>query len=470
MRIMKQNRWRSALGAALVVGLLGGCDFINPIESDPNAIPTASLDQILTAVEVNAFSFAEGQLARISAMWTQQMAGTDRQFVILDSFTFTEEEGDDYYNNMYTGGGLVDIREGIELASEAATARAQTISGILKIHEAFFIGMGASIWGDLVYTQAVNPDEYPQPSLDAQGSVYTGVQSVLDGAIADLQAGGSQSLSSDLVFGGDADAWITVANSLKARFYLHTGQLSEAIAAAQNGIASPDEAWMTLHSSSAAEDQHWWEFTVEQRSGYISTGQFLVDLLQDNADPRLEIYFAEDPAGGYSGSPPASSGADFSPLGAAFGSPDSETAIIGCAETQFIIAEAQQHLGSDPTAALNAGIACQEERWGIEVPTYSADALTEIMTQKYIANFLNLETWMDYRRTCLPAVRSLDAGTGRETTTGLKPYPARLYYADNETQNNTSIPTAGTAGNTLTKADMEALSGFWATYNASCLP
>ncbi len=101
------------------------------------------------------------------------------------------------------------------------------------------------------------------------------------------------------------------------------------------------------------------------------------------------------------------------------------------------------------------------------MPTYDgADLLNEIMTQKYIANFLNIETWMDYRRTCLPDVRSTETAAGGRVG---ESYPARLYYADDETQNNSSIPTAGTAGNTLGKADMENLSGFWSTYN-TCIP
>ncbi len=104
------------------------------------------------------------------------------------------------------------------------------------------------------------------------------------------------------------------------------------------------------------------------------------------------------------------------------------------------------------------------------MPTYSADLETEIMTQKYIANFLNIETWMDYRRTCLPAVRSTETpATGRVTSTGPKDYPARLYYADDETQNNENIPTAGTSGNTLTVADMENLDGFWSAHNGDCM-
>ena len=461
---------RSALGIALIAGLLGGCDFVDPIETDPNAIPDATINQILTAVEVNAFSFSEGQLARLASIWTQQMAGTDRQFTILDSWIFTEEEGDDYYNTMYTGGGLIDIRRGIELAEGEAsgTPGARTIAGILKVHEAYLIGMGASVWGDLVYTQAVNAAEFPQPALDPQLQVYADVQARLDEAIVDLTAAGSVDLPTDLVFGGDGPSWITVANSLKARFYLHTGELAAAATAAAAGIATPAGNWSTVHTTSSAEDNHWWEFMVEQRSGYMSAGKYLVDLLQTNADPRLTIYYSTDPDGGYSGSPPAVSGAGaWSELGAAYGSQNSSTAIISCAETQFIMAEALLRSGGDPTAALAAGIACQEARWGITVPTYfPADLEMEIMTQKYIANFLNIETWMDYRRTCLPDVRSTETAAGGRAG---NQFPARLYYADDEAQNNENIPTASTAGNTLRKADMENLSGFWSTFN-TCLP
>ncbi|NIP79577.1 MAG: hypothetical protein GWM90_10305 [Gemmatimonadetes bacterium] len=55
------------------------------------------------------------------------------------------------------------------------------------------------------------------------------------------------------------------------------------------------------------------------------------------------------------------------------------------------------------------------------------------------------------------------------TSTGPKDYPARLYYADDETQNNENIPTAGTSGNTLTVADMENLDGFWSAHNGDCM-
>jgi hypothetical protein len=87
------------------------------------------------------------------------------------------------------------------------------------------------------------------------------------------------------------------------------------------------------------------------------------------------------------------------------------------------------------------------------------------MTQKYIANFLSIETWMDYRRTCMPDVRSTETAAGGRVG---RTYPARLFYSDDETQNNTNIPGANTPGNTLRKTDMANLAGYWATFN-SCI-
>ena len=43
-------------------------------------LPASTVDQLFTGIQVNTFVVAEGQLARLSAMWTQQMTGVDRQF------------------------------------------------------------------------------------------------------------------------------------------------------------------------------------------------------------------------------------------------------------------------------------------------------------------------------------------------------------------------------------------------------
>ena len=50
-----------------------------------------------------------------ASLWTQQMKGTDRQFVSIDDYTITEEDANDEFATVYTGGGLIDLRTAIAL-------------------------------------------------------------------------------------------------------------------------------------------------------------------------------------------------------------------------------------------------------------------------------------------------------------------------------------------------------------------
>ena len=69
------TRSRGAPGVLLFAMILGGCDFVGPTDTDPNAVPTATVNQLFTGIQVNTFFLAESQIARIAAIWTQQMAG-----------------------------------------------------------------------------------------------------------------------------------------------------------------------------------------------------------------------------------------------------------------------------------------------------------------------------------------------------------------------------------------------------------
>ena len=98
------------------------------------------------------------------------------------------------------------------------------------------------------------------------------------------------------------------------------------------------------------------------------------------------------------------------------------------AENQLIIAEAAFRLGQTATAlaAYNA------ERADAGVPTAGSVTLADIMTEKYIALFQNIEVWNDWKRTCIPALTPAAGTVG-----GI---PARLLYAQSERNTNTNIP------------------------------
>jgi hypothetical protein len=422
------------LGALLATSLVAACDFISPTETDPNAVPQATVDQLFTSIQVNSFFFAEGQISRIASLWMQQMEGTDRQFQSLSGYIFNEESADGEFSTIYTGGGLIDLAEAIALA-EAADRR--VYAGILKVHEAFLFGMAASIFGDIPYSEAAS-EGIDAPALDDQAAVYAAVQARLDEAIADLGSGqGTGPGGADLNFGGDAARWTAVAHTLKARFHLHWGEANgdaayqSALSEAEQGIATAAGSWKAVHSSAATEQNLWYQF-MRDRSGYISSGDHLLPMMVADDDPRLPLYFSSVSGGGFV---PRQS--VLSETG--YGAPDFDFPMVTCAETAFIRAEAHARLGDEGAAraAARDGLACQEAEWGVDLAVQGAalDAATggalldAIMSQKYAALFLNMEVWNDYKRTCLPAIAERSGGM-----------PGRLYYGQAERQSNPNIP------------------------------
>jgi hypothetical protein len=447
MRYVSSKTVGRALGAALLIGALGACDFIEPVTTDPNAVPQATIDQLFTGIQVNTWFFAEGQLSRLSSLWTQQMTGTDRQFTALDGYLFNEQDTDGEFQALYTGGGLVDLALAID---QAESAGRNAYAGILKIHEAYLFGMGASLWGDIPYSEA-NDVEITSPALDDQADVYASVQALLSEAISDLTTGGDPipvPAGTDMSLGGDADAWIAVAHTLKARYYMHwaevngTSAYTSALSEANQGIMSASGNWEAVHTTTATENNGWYQF-LRDRAGYISSGDYLLPAMREDSDPRLSIYFSAGSGGTYVSPEEAGGGAAASGMNETDGrgAPEAEFPMVSCAENYFIIAEAELQAGSGAAAAIAAAknaLGCQEDYYGVDLTAQKAafdglsgtDLLEEIMMQKYTALFLNIESWNDYKRTCLPEI----------TPRVSQGVPARLYYGLTERQTNPNVP------------------------------
>ncbi len=451
---MTRTQWLArTLALVSIAGAVGACDFVKSTTVNPNAVPTASVDQLFVANQANEFFFAENNVARMVSIWMQQMAGTDRQFSALDVYQLQETDADGEFTSLYTGGGLVDLRKAQATAEKNGW---KTYDGILKINEAYLMGTAASVWGDIPYSEALNPGK--PAHLDKQEVVYAALQARLDTAISELTAGGGLSPGgNDLVFGGDASKWIAAAHTLKARLYMHWAKaeklgpsaaaqtacggdcIQKALAETASGIQNPADNWTTIHTTAQTESNVWYQF-MNDRSGYISAGAYLDSLLVARQDPRLTIYYSPNSKGVFVGSHPGENLGDASGLSTdpnGFGLPDHSSIIVGCAENAFIAAEANYYLGNTSAAQseLQAGVACQNALYGVTIPVPSGLSggalLTEIMTQKYIAQFLNEDVWEDYKRTCVPAL---------DTSAPGKPMPRRLLYGIGERQTNPNIP------------------------------
>jgi hypothetical protein len=470
---MLGNKWSGrALCVAVVAGSLTACDFIQPVDSNPNAVPSATLDQLLVGVEVSQFFVEESQSSRLVSVWLQQMTGTDRQFVGFGQYSTVEGDDDDAMNALYDAGGIVANREGVR---QAGIAGRPGYAGIFKVWEALAVGMVASEFGGIPYSEAISPD-VAQPKLDTQAEVYTAVLALLDEAIADLQQGGLGPGAADFVYGGDFARWIAAAHTLKARLHLHWAEsdparYNAALTEAQQGIQDASGDWLALHSSASTENQMWYQF-VRDRGDYISSAKFLVDLMRfrpeyaaAGGDPRMPYYFssgtgnfADTIIGSQVGNPPGDPSNDASELacgpnvdagcqGWGWGAPDFSFPIMTCAENNFIIAEAQSVAGNDAAArtALDDALACAEDRFAnfgatIDLSAYMStndalsgtDLFNEIMDQKYMALFLNRNVWSDYKRTCRPTITPFDYPN--------QVVPGRFLYSQAERQTNENIP------------------------------
>src|SRR6266550_5423506 len=242
-------------GAVLALALIGaGCsDFLSGFTDTPNNPLIGTPIQQLISVQSNMATRLEGQLARCATVFTQQIIGSNNQQLMwCTGYQVAEGDISGQMSGFYTGGGLLGLRS-IEAAAQASGDK--FLEGMAKVWEGLAMGTATSVWGDLPYSEAVNP-AIELPRLDTQQSIYAAVQARLDEGIAAFQVAATGATGNcvpgdgDLIYCAAAASrateiqrWIRAAYTLKARFHLHlverngNAEYGLALAAAQNGIS-----------------------------------------------------------------------------------------------------------------------------------------------------------------------------------------------------------------------------------------
>jgi starch-binding outer membrane protein, SusD/RagB family len=439
-----RSSWSTTLATALVaLGTAGCSDFLsgNDVTGNPNQPTAATRDALFVAFQAGQFGVQEYGLAQTTCEWVQACTGIQRFSQTRTTYDVLDTDFNADWGQVYGGGGLKEIRE----VEASATADNEIVyRGIAKVWEAFTVGTAASLWGDIPYSQA-GPDN-PTPVFDDQLAVYAALQTLLDGAIVDLQSGivgASPVGTNDLVFGGDAAStakWIETAHTLKARFYLHTAEVvgapayTSALAEATLGISTPDNNFTSFHSAIQGEQNGWWQFlNLSGFGGDVVAGAFLADLMVARNDPRLPEYFEASDPGPYGGMSPdqTPSATGVSNLIGTRSNPAFRQPLITWQENQMILAEANFQLSGAGAAtpyvtALRASVG---------LAPVAVTSLNTIMEEKYIALFQNIETFNDYKRTCYPTITPFP----NPSFTGV--VPGRIYYAQSETNVNPNAPS-----------------------------
>ncbi len=252
---------------------------VEDVNISPNSPTDAPSDLVLNGAQVSSIVFYEGDWARLSGMWSQSFTGMDRQYISLNNYTTTSGDYDATWSTAYRG---VIAPCKLIIAKEGAKNN-KLMTGIAQVMEAQAFGTLADLFGDIPFTQAGNPSQYPSPKFDKQEDVYAGVQSLLDNAISNLNSGiGISPGSKDIFYGGDAGKWTAAAHTLKARFYLRTKNYTAAIAEATAGIANANNNMMAPHGGAYNSDFNlYYSFYLYDRYDYMSADDAIAPRLLD---------------------------------------------------------------------------------------------------------------------------------------------------------------------------------------------
>jgi starch-binding outer membrane protein, SusD/RagB family len=433
---------RRGLAAAMLAGagLLGACrSFLESDKAvaDPNNPTSAATNQLLVGAAANLMGLQESGMAMIICQWVQQCAGVGGRFV-EEQANYTNINVGSFngtFSAIYSGGGLIQLRD-IQKRSDGAGDK--VTKGVAEVMEAMVIGFGADIWGDIPYREAAIDNAAPK--ADPQMQIYDDLQALLDRAITDLGGAGAGPGATDLFYGGNKTKWTELANTLKARYYLHTveklgvAQYAKALAAAQKGISAPGNDFNDPHTDATSERNMWAQFQLSSFGADLVAGKPLVDIMVAQQDPRLPLYFGKNSSGGYGGHDQATGNTPPSQVSTIAGSErasngPSPQPIVTYDENQLILAEASLMQAGGSAAAAAPFLNRVRARYG--KPAIAAPTLTDIMHEKYIALFQNVEYWNDYKRTCLPALKP---------AAGKSAVPGRFLFPESETQTNKNAP------------------------------
>jgi hypothetical protein len=332
------------------------------------------------------------------------------------------------------------------IKEKAIESNAIHIGAITDVLTAINIGIATDTWDNIPYLDATDGPDNNFPAFDTQEEIYTQIFILLDDAISALESTDNSGFdlgSSDIIYGGDSDKWLRTAYTIKARYQLHLvnkGIMSanDVIATISNGYTSTDDDFQMFYDDKNINP--WYSVEVLARS----TGNFSNDIASQLVssmngryypfqgssvviDPRLPL-FAEIPdedieykgfvSGGLGVSPDGSDANTSFKTDGYYTSIDSPLMLISYAEAMFIKAEAEFLANGGTTTSVGSnlaayasymeGIQASMDMYGVDGLDYLSDAsiaveetglmLNHILKEKYIHNFLNPETFVDFRR------------------------------------------------------------------------
>lgn len=457
---------------SLMVMAFTSCDNFLDVNTDPNNPTSVPENLILTGVlSRHAFQIVGGFAARHGVKWSQQIAWAAAVPPTWDNYDLLEGGAEAPWFQGYAN----VIKNAIEMEKLAVQNENYAYAGIAKIITAWTLSVLTDTYGDIPWSEALDPIATTQPKYDSQRDVYEAIFTMLQEAIQYLdQPSRLTPTVHDLVYNGNMANWRRLAYSLMARYHMRltyapgesrTARAQQALNVIPNGFTSNAHNARFAYVDAPGQRNPWHQFAISgQWDDRDRLSYHYVQLLKSLNDPRLPIQARPTPQqlpdgtffGGHVNGLPGGQRDTVSQIGRYYSDPDAPLYLFHYPELKFIEAEAVLYV-TGPAAAdpvFRAAVTAHMEKLGVapaEITTYvdnlpdlgamsPEDALEQIMTQKYIANFLSPEVWVDWRRTNIPRLTPVTHEARLDEIPRRFPYPLSEWQYNAQNVQATGVP------------------------------
>lgn len=485
---MKKRIYKILVFPVLLSLVISGCKKDLDINQNPNTVtesnitPELILPNALNGVGIQT-SLGYGWLNNWMGYWSP--SGSYAPNTEESTYNLTPSFGEGKWDGIYNV--LFDL-DNVE--KKSMPDKKVYYIAIAKIMKAHLFQNLVDIFGDVPYSQAFNSAQNSAPAYDKAQDIYKDLQIQLDSASAMMKSAPSPAAAAtiDVVFFGDTQKWIRLANTLKLRILIRQSEVSgfsptaELAKIVANGgvLQTQQSAQVTLSYTNDINKQNpFYAAFGKQPSGvaaneYYRANNYVLTILKNNNDPRLGYFYAKATA-------PVSASNPY--VGTTYGGPTDDNLsgtktsnigpglvksynqsqwIVTSVESLFLMAEAVARgwlPGDAKTAYQNAvresflwlGVtdavssantylnASTLSNWD-NAGTSQTTQVKFILNQKYFAlNGINpLEAWSDYRRMGVPANLAISINPAKVSNN----IPVRLPYPATEIAvNSKNVPS-----------------------------
>lgn len=454
------------LGLIAILLMTSACEDYLDINDNPNRATSAEPDLLFTSAINNYSTNRTIDYGTPGAFWSQIWAGgafsvfTQPNRYIISPFT-----NGNTWRSHYT-----NVQVNLVLAiGNAQSADPVNNNGAAqcKIFSAFTYLSSTVLWGDVPFSEAINPD-ITLPKFDAQKDVLEGVLALLDEALAQIDETSELRITTgDLLYQGDMSKWAKLARSLKFKVLMlmvdadpSKADLIASAVAQGNMVSSSDDDWEFPYFDVVGNKNPVYRI-LETYTGGANITYFgsdaTVSTMQETNDPRIPVFYTPgtDANGEFVGVPAGDNGntADHALLTPLLIRADFPDILYSYSEQKLLEAEAYARglaVGglTAADAAYREGITANMTYFGLDETTINdylatlpdlsslsaEQARVAIAKQQWVDLLMRpMEAWTNWRRTDVP---ELEVPNGALTAGLIR----RLQYPPDEVSANTNTP------------------------------